>query len=67
MASKKYTLNKLDLNRIGIGALVAISGALITYLTETIGSIDFGTWTPVATAISAILVNFLRKWASGQS
>ncbi len=67
MASKKYQLNKGDFSKILTGAQVAIVGALITYLTQTVGDIDFGTWTPIATALSAILVNILRKWVSSQS
>ncbi len=65
MESKKYSLNKEDLIKVSTGALLAIIGALLTYLTGIIGQIDFGVWTPVATAIFAIVANIVRKYISG--
>lgn len=60
--SKKYSLNKEDFKRIGIGALVALVGALLTYLETLIPNVDFGNWTPVAVAINSILANAVRKY-----
>lgn len=67
MESKKYSFNKEDLRKIGIGALVAIGGALIPYLTEVLANFEFGKWAFIAAPLSAILLNTLRKWVSGQS
>ena len=65
--SKKFQLNKIDLQKIGTGALVAIGGALLTYLTQTVANIDFGDFTPVAVALSSILVNVARKYIADYS
>jgi uncharacterized hydantoinase/oxoprolinase family protein len=62
MGSKKYSLNKEDLKRIGVGALVATAGALLTYGTEIIAVVDFGAWTPVAVMVFSILANVVRKF-----
>lgn len=60
--SKKYSLNKADAKRIGLGALVAIGGAAVVYLGELIPNVDFGQYTPIAVALGGILVNTLRKF-----
>jgi ABC-type antimicrobial peptide transport system permease subunit len=60
--SKAYQLNKEDLRRILIGASVAVGGALVTYVADTIPNVDFGSWTPVVVAFSSILVNAARKF-----
>lgn len=61
--SKKFQLNKEDGAKILKGALMAIGGALLTYITQTIGDIDFGTaWTPIIVALGGILVNTAHKW-----
>lgn len=62
MESKKYELIQEDLKRIGIGALVAVGGALLTYVADTIPNVDFGVYTPVVVAISSVLINAGRKW-----
>jgi hypothetical protein len=64
--SKKYTLNTEDLQKILTGAVVAMVGALLTYVAQTIGEIDFGIYTPVVVAFSAILVNAVRKFITGK-
>lgn len=48
--------------KIGKGALIAIGGALLTYIPEAIGMIDWGTWQPFAVAVGGILVNAIRLW-----
>lgn len=65
--STKFQLNKQDLQKIGTGALVAVGGALLTYLTQVVAQIDFGDFTPVAVAISSILVNVGRKFIADYS
>lgn len=58
--SQKYTLTKKDAISIGKGALIAIAGALLTYLAELIPKFDFGEYTPFVVAIAAILINAIR-------
>ena len=63
--SKKYTLNKADLIKIGKGLLIALGGTLATYLLEIIPAVDFGVWTPFAVGINSVLVNIIRKFLIG--
>lgn len=65
MGSKKYSLNKEDLRKIGIGLGVALSGALLTYIAEIVPNIDFGQFTPIVVVIASVLVNTGRKYLSG--
>lgn len=61
----KIESGKIDLQglkKVGKGALIAGSGAALTYLTQNIGNIDFGQWTPIVVAGLGIVVNLLRKF-----
>lgn len=58
----RYTLCKEDAKKIGKGAVIAILGALLTYLSEVIVDVDFGQYTPIVMAIWSVLVNIVRKW-----
>lgn len=46
--------------KVAKGAGIAIGGALIAYIPEAVGMIDWGSWQPFAVAIGGILVNALR-------
>jgi hypothetical protein len=65
--SQKFSLNTTDLKKIGKGAIIAISGALLVYLTEVVPNVDFGAYTPVAVALSGILVNAAYKFIADYS
>lgn len=67
MASKLYKLNQEDLKKIGVGALVAVVGALLTYFSETIASVDFGDLTPVVMALWSVVANIVRKFLTNSS
>lgn len=60
--SEKFTLNKKDFQKIGIGILVAMGGAVATYLLDVIPTIDFGVYTPVVVALNSVIVNAIRKY-----
>ena len=60
--SQRYSLNKEDLKKIGTGALMAIAGALLTYITETIGQVELGDYTPLVVAVWSIVANIARKY-----
>ena len=62
MGSAQYQLNAIDLKKIGIGALIAMGGAGITYLAQIVPSVNFGVWSPVVAALFAILLNAARKF-----
>lgn len=64
--SKKYSLNKNDLQSIAKGAGIAIGSALITYLIELLPSVDFGDMTPIVVAVAGILLNSARKYIGGK-
>lgn len=63
--SQKFSLNSLDWKKIGKWALIAIAGALFTYVESIITTIDFGTYTPIVMAINSVLVNVVAKWLAG--
>lgn len=65
MESKRFSLNTFDWKKIGTGLLIAMSGALATYLQDLIPTIDFGVWTPIVVALNSGLINFLRKFVTG--
>lgn len=49
------------LKKVGIGALIAAAGALLTYIENGIPGLDFGEWTPIVVMVNSVVVNFLRK------
>jgi hypothetical protein len=59
--SPKFSLKNLNRKKIGIGALMALIGALLTFLAELIPTIDFGMWTPMVTMLFSIITNVVRK------
>lgn len=64
--SARFSLNDTDWKKIWTGCLVALAGAAIVILSEVIPGIDYGQYTPVVTALSAVLVNMLRKWVESR-
>ena len=64
--SKKFALNKEDGKRIAIGGLVAVSGALLTYISSVVTMTDFGSWTPIVVSFWSIIANTARKFVVGQ-
>lgn len=62
--SNRFTLNSYDWKKIFIGLGVALAGAALTYFSEIITTIDFGSWTPVVVAAFSVLANVVRKWIS---
>lgn len=66
MESKKYSLNKEDALKIGKGAVIAVSGALLSYALIAINQIDFGANTLVIVPVLTILINAGLKFVQGQ-
>ena len=60
--SKSFSLNSMDWQKIGVGAGVAMAGALLTYLTPIVTGLDLGASTPIVVAIWSIVTNIVRKW-----
>lgn len=65
--SAKFSLSGFDWKKIGVGALVAMVGALLTYLTPVITGLDLGSATPIVVAVWSILANIARKWVADNS
>jgi hypothetical protein len=53
-------MSKEKLVKVGKGALIAMGGALVAYIPEAVGMIDWGSYQVLAVAIGGVLVNFLR-------
>jgi hypothetical protein len=60
--SKSLELNKEDITKVGKGAIIAICGALLTYISEIITEIDFGEYTPMVVAVGGVLINLGWKY-----
>lgn len=58
-------LQREDVKKIWMGFLLALAGAAITYLSETVSHVDFGQWTPFVAAGISVAVNALRKIIAG--
>lgn len=63
--SPKYSLNKEDGKRILSGAAVALSGALLTYVSQVVTETNFGEYTPIVVAMFSVVSNTLRKYLQG--
>jgi len=62
--SPRFSIDLVGLKKIGKGALIAGSGAVLTYLAEAIPGLDFGEYTPVIVATLSILINSGIKFFS---
>lgn len=69
IVSEAWKLIQPDLIKIAKGALIAIGGAMVAYLGQVSGMIDYshyGSFGPVVatsvSTISSILINILNKW-----
>lgn len=49
------------IKKVLVGAVIAMLGALLTYLSEVVTTVNWGEWTPIVTALFAIFVNMARK------
>ena len=58
----KYTLTKENLVKIAKGAGIALGGALLAYVAEILPQVDFGVWTGLVAALSAVLINAARQF-----
>ena len=64
--SKKYTLNRTDLESLGRGLLITLAGAALTFIAEQLPNVDFGIYTPYVVPVFALLVNVGRKFLAGK-
>jgi hypothetical protein len=55
-------MNSAEYNKIAKGAVIAMGGALLTYLSSAITTMDFGQYTGVVVATFSILINAGLKY-----
>jgi hypothetical protein len=60
--STRFQFTKEDLFSVGKGLLIAVAGAILTYLTEFITQLDLGVYTPIIVATWSVMVNVIRKY-----
>ena len=70
VGSPSFTLNGVDLKKIGIGLIIVSGGAALTYLTQFVGNISlfihYGRFaldlSPAEVMVFSTLINLARKW-----
>lgn len=65
MTQIKGQFGKVELGKVGRGALIAATGALALYLLDWAGTLEVGTMTPIIAALVPILVNIVKEWLKG--
>lgn len=56
------TETKIKLYKTVKGALIAGGGVALTYFLQTIGSMDFGSYSAVIAGIASVLINFVNQF-----
>lgn len=60
----KYSFVGIEWNKIGHGALIAVIGAFMTYITTILPDLHVPPeYLPLITAFWGILANVIKKWA----
>ena len=54
-----------DIKSIVIGALLNALGIALIAIVEQVSNLRWGLWAPLATGLSIVLVNLIRKWLPG--
>jgi hypothetical protein len=62
----KNSFDTATIIKIVKGAMIAGGGALIVYLLHALSMIDYGTSTPIVTAVLAIIINAVNEYRNGQ-
>ena len=56
-----FLLNKEQWISVGKGLLIAVGGAVVTYLAQISTQMDFGQLTPLVVAGFSVAINYIRK------
>lgn len=62
--AKSFSIGDYEVKKIIKGAIIALAGALATYLADTIPGVDFGQYTLFVGMVNSIVVNALQLWVS---
>jgi len=65
MTQIKGQFGKVELIKVGKGALIAASGAAALYLLGWAGTLDVGIMTPIVALLVPTLVNTIKEWLKG--
>ena len=65
--SPRFSLNLLELRKVGKGLLIALIGAALTYLSAYMSGADFGMYTPLVVAVWSVVTNFVQKFVVDSS
>ena len=60
--SAKYKLDRADGAKILKGAIVAVLGALLTFLTDLLPRVELNEWSPLVMAVWSVVVNSALKF-----
>ena len=60
-----FAFDKQSLIKIGKSALIVAGGAGLTYALQELAKMDFGVYTPLATAFLAWAINTVREYVRG--
>ena len=63
---EKNSFDAVTMKKIGTGALIATSGALLTYVSEELTNVNYGAYTAIVVAVLSILVNMGREFLKGK-
>lgn len=62
--SQRFSFISEDVKSLLIGACITGGGALLTYLSENLGKVNFGDWTPAVVVVASLAINTVRKFIS---
>lgn len=64
--SKKYSLSRTDLRKIGLHAAIVGVAAVLTYAAEAVNQVDFGSQTPLIVMLLSTAIAAARRFLSDQ-
>ena len=66
MFQQAFSFDRATMVKIGKGFLIAVGGAAVTYFAQYISNTNFGIYTPVVVAGSAIIINAIKEFINGE-
>ncbi len=62
-----FSFDAVSRSKIFKGAMISGGGAAILYALQYVSGLDFGSYTPIATAVFAALINMVKSYVEGVS
>ena len=60
------SFDKVTVQKIGRGALIAGFGAVAVYFLQSVMGMDFGPYSPLVVSIASIALNALKEYLAGK-